>query len=334
MLLIPFSFLTAAALVMLHATWRLGQRRAAPPLHWIDAFFAFAAVQSILHGLRFGYAVESIRILLPVTAVLMPPLALLSFEQPRQRWHLALHLIPVLLTLLSIAVIPGLLDFIVPAVFVTYAALLARQGLAPESAMPWARLGDIAGSRMALWVLVAALMFSALADVIIAVDFARSGGANVAAVRLATQSCFVLLVCVLIWLAVPLPPPAETVQPAARTDSEDYQKDFDTVSSGLRELQLHLDPDLNLQRLARKTGVPAKRLSAAVNAIEGVNVSQWINGFRIAHAQQLLQDPDRLVSHVIYECGFNTKSSFNREFKRVTGTTPRQWRIASTGSPQ
>jgi len=32
-----------------------------------------------------------------------------------------------------------------------------------------------------------------------------------------------------------------------------------------------------------------------------------------------------LISEVIYDSGFNTKSSFNREFRRVTGTTPSAW---------
>jgi len=109
-------------------------------------------------------------------------------------------------------------------------------------------------------------------------------------------------------------------------------EDFDIVCHCLVQQALHLDPDLNLQRLARKSGIPGKRLSAAVNSVEGVNVSQWINSKRIEHAQQLLQSPDQRISDIIYSCGFNTKSSFNREFKRITGVTPSAWRDSLVGS--
>ena len=87
-----------------------------------------------------------------------------------------------------------------------------------------------------------------------------------------------------------------------------------------------MDPGLNLQRLARKVGQPPRRVSQAVKAIQGVNVLVWIDNLRIEEAQQLLCDPDKKVTDVIYEYGFSNKSSFNRAFKRVAGVPPSVWR--------
>ncbi|MEM7378929.1 MAG: AraC family transcriptional regulator [Pseudomonadota bacterium] len=327
MLLIPFPFLTAAVLLALLLALRANRPRGAASISYAEGFFALAALQSILLGLRHGYALDLLGALLPVTAVLLPPLAYASFVRPafcRGAWP---HALPVVAVAVALVAFPPAIDLIVPLTFLVYAALLARFGLRGEQAMPWARLGDMASSRLALWVVVVALICSSAADVAIAIDFGRTGGANLGRIMGVVQALTVVGVAVLLWRSVP---PGESAGEGAVDDAGDgaaqRTADFATVDAGVRAHTLYLDPDLNLQRLARKVGVPTKRVSGAVNAVEGMNVSQWINRLRIEHAQALLAAPERAVTEVIFESGFNTKSSFNREFKRVTGTTPSAWR--------
>ena len=103
----------------------------------------------------------------------------------------------------------------------------------------------------------------------------------------------------------------------------------------MRERKLFGDPDLSLNRLARKLGRPAREVSQAVNRVAGRNVSQFINDFRIAEACRLLAATDRSVTEIMLDVGFLTKSNFNREFRRVTGTSPSGWRIsAATSLPE
>ncbi|MBP0651738.1 hypothetical protein J8J40_32220, partial [Mycobacterium tuberculosis] len=64
------------------------------------------------------------------------------------------------------------------------------------------------------------------------------------------------------------------------------------VGAALDGAALWRDPDLTLDRLARKAGWPARAISAAVNRRHGVNVSQFVNARRIAAAQALLADTD------------------------------------------
>ena len=88
---------------------------------------------------------------------------------------------------------------------------------------------------------------------------------------------------------------------------------------------MHLDPNLTLVRLARRLHLPEKRLSSAVNRATGGNVSRHVNAWRIRHACKLIEAGSP-VTEAMLESGFNTKSNFNREFKRVTGTAPSLWR--------
>ena len=89
---------------------------------------------------------------------------------------------------------------------------------------------------------------------------------------------------------------------------------------------LYKDPDLSLIKLARRMGVPARELSAMVNRQCGKNIAQWINGFRIAAACEQLACSDTPVTTVMLDCGFFTKSNFNREFRRHTGLSPSAYR--------
>lgn len=116
-------------------------------------------------------------------------------------------------------------------------------------------------------------------------------------------------------------------QEAAHQNTADV--DASTVAR-LTELvqaqELFRDPDLSVLKLARRMGVPARELSAAVNRQCGQNVAQWVNGFRIAAACQQLVAGDAPITNVMLDCGFFTKSNFNREFRRHTGLSPSAYR--------
>lgn len=104
---------------------------------------------------------------------------------------------------------------------------------------------------------------------------------------------------------------------------------LDRIRTLLADRKLARDENLTLSRLARRAGVPARQISGAVNRLAGKNVSQFINDFRIAEACRLLSETDMSVTAAMLESGFQTKSNFNREFRRVTSLSPASWRERS-----
>jgi AraC-like DNA-binding protein len=61
----------------------------------------------------------------------------------------------------------------------------------------------------------------------------------------------------------------------------------------------------------------------------GKNFNDLINGFRIEEVKTRLKAPGeagRSVLEIAFDCGFNSKTSFNRTFKKFTGMTPSNFR--------
>ncbi|MDP9042406.1 MAG: helix-turn-helix domain-containing protein [Bacteroidota bacterium] len=95
-----------------------------------------------------------------------------------------------------------------------------------------------------------------------------------------------------------------------------------------------LEPELNLEQLASQLLIKPKLLSQAINEILGQNFYDFINRHRIEEAARLLTNPkDKKITvlEVLYEVGFNSKSSFNTLFKKYTGQTPTEFRRKRSG---
>ncbi|MEM7371892.1 MAG: helix-turn-helix domain-containing protein [Bacteroidota bacterium] len=126
----------------------------------------------------------------------------------------------------------------------------------------------------------------------------------------------------------PLTPP-----PSERSMTEAEQASLralaDRLQSYMQEHQAFLQPDLSLKALAVQLSVSPRDLSQAINRILGQSFFDYINQHRITLAQQKIakaEDPKITVLEIMYEVGFQSKSSFNTAFKKFTGMTPTQWK--------
>jgi len=91
----------------------------------------------------------------------------------------------------------------------------------------------------------------------------------------------------------------------------------------------YLEPELNLDKLAGLIAVKPKVLSQVINELLQQNFFEFVNFYRIEDAKKLLVNPkDKKITvlEVMYEVGFNSKSSFNTLFKRNTGLTPSDYK--------
>ena len=86
-----------------------------------------------------------------------------------------------------------------------------------------------------------------------------------------------------------------------------------------------LEPELTLAGLALRLHLHPAQLSRLINLGCGQGFSDFVNTYRVAEAQRKLADP-RFAHYslvgVALESGFNSKSTFNRVFKKLTGQAP------------
>jgi AraC-like DNA-binding protein len=87
---------------------------------------------------------------------------------------------------------------------------------------------------------------------------------------------------------------------------------------------VYLNPDLNMDLLAKALKVPKYQLTEVLNTVIGKNFFQFVNSYRVEAVKKMLADPKNnfSIEAIGYECGFSSKSSFYKEFKRITGMTP------------
>jgi len=87
------------------------------------------------------------------------------------------------------------------------------------------------------------------------------------------------------------------------------------------------DGGVTLEQAGRMMVIPARQISQAINRIYGSSFSQYLNDCRVKAAQIMLSDNKEMpITTVMMEAGFSTKSNFNKEFLRVTGLSPSEYR--------
>ena len=118
-----------------------------------------------------------------------------------------------------------------------------------------------------------------------------------------------------------------------RSNSEDGNSEHPEI---IKKLENHMkvnepfmDSSLSVYDLAKQINVPSRELSIAINHNLNKHFFDFVNEYRIKKAMEIFKNTndDKLtVLEVLYEVGFNSKSSFNTAFKKFTGTTPSEFK--------
>lgn len=100
-----------------------------------------------------------------------------------------------------------------------------------------------------------------------------------------------------------------------------------SITHLMEEKQRFKDPDLKISDVALELNTNARYISDCIKSVKGCSFIQYVNGYRIEHAQKLLREqPDQKISSIYLSSGFTNDSSFFRIFKSVTGMTPNEWK--------
>jgi YesN/AraC family two-component response regulator len=96
----------------------------------------------------------------------------------------------------------------------------------------------------------------------------------------------------------------------------------------MKEDKLFLDENISLRQLAEILNIHPNYLSQVVNVHFKKNFYDFINSYRVEEFKRLVVLPEnkkKTFFALAYDCGFNSKASFNNSFKKLTGTTPTEF---------
>lgn len=100
------------------------------------------------------------------------------------------------------------------------------------------------------------------------------------------------------------------------------------VTASMQHDELYKDAELTLSQLAKKLSTNSSVLSKVVNQGFGLNFNDFVNEYRVKAVMALLkagEQKNQTLLGIAYDCGFNSKATFNRAFKKQTRLSPKEW---------
>lgn len=286
----------------------------------------------------------------PAMPLLFAPLSYLLFQSARnpnfqlRSIHL-FNLIPAIIVfvLMLTKQLMMLVDFVVLSTLFIYAALLSYLAMQGSKQFELCYQGNSSGSdslhkTVYLWLLVFTgyAWFSFLSDTLIFLEV-RTGKATIESIALLSTITFKLVI--ISWTMffalqkshhfdrVYVALAAINEKDIAPEIAEHYEQIISSFEEQIKDHTAYTQEVLSLKTMADRLGVPARRFSNAINNQYGESYSKYMNRLRVKYAEKLLRDnPDLSITAVMYDSGFRTKSSFNREFKAINGVSPTTFR--------
>ncbi|WP_225087103.1 helix-turn-helix domain-containing protein [Pectobacterium colocasium] len=292
-------------------------------------FIGVSCLALTLVALRWNGHVALPTLIQPAIAASIPPLlwlCLFPHDNVHKRHSALRHLLAPLLVfgasvIQSRTAVP-LIDLMLVSIYFGYGAALIYTVRRLHSPLVWWKSAPF---NAGLYVII-----SGAIDMMIALDIALYSGSRATTIITAFHFVMLAILTLLIVTHRTSPQaglvPSVDQNPEAPPATEDEHQLAKTVDDVIRTHALYTDPNMTLQRLSRRMGIPLRRLSETINRVHGRNFSQVMNEYRIEEAKRLLSQTDARITDIMLESGFQTKSNFNREFLRLTGMSPSVWR--------
>lgn len=292
--------------------------------------FSFQTLLLSLHLIEPFTFIESIR---PLTAALVPAscywmIVLLMREESVVRFKDSIHLMPFAINALELVSF----DYSIIIIQLLYAVLML-------SLLFDTRIKSIRPLQAITLFFGASFIVIGLMDFYIALEI-RAGSELKDSLALFISLLFVysILLCGVVLSYVnpsAISQLLSDVQFAAHTafpsvnkqqDSE-LQSKYDFIYGELTDKEYYLEEDFDLSFFAQKLDMAPREVSQLINQFTKKTFSGFVNDIKISKAQKLLKaQPTASITQIMFDSGFTTKSSFNREFLSRVGISPSKYR--------
>ncbi len=102
-----------------------------------------------------------------------------------------------------------------------------------------------------------------------------------------------------------------------------YRNSFDEA---VKYIETCYNTNISLEKAAAKACMSPSYFSHIFKMIKGQTFIEYLNNVRIREAMELLKNTDMNITEISFEAGFGNLGHFNRMFKRIAGTTPKEYR--------
>jgi len=126
-------------------------------------------------------------------------------------------------------------------------------------------------------------------------------------------------------------PKIQTKYSGSRLTGSEAKQHAERLTDYMKSSKSYLNPDLSLPQLAAELNISSHYLSQVINEQFNLNFFDFVNGYRVEAFKEKIKDSEfsnYSLLGIAFECGFNSKSAFNRIFKQATGLTPSQYKKA------
>ena len=98
------------------------------------------------------------------------------------------------------------------------------------------------------------------------------------------------------------------------------------VRPALEFMMDNFQENISISQLAALSNLSKSYFMGCFKKAVGVGAIEHLTQLRVNAACEALSDTDEMISDVALDCGYSNLSNFNRQFKKITGSTPNEYR--------